>query len=63
MMFNYPEWQSNLVSQHENSTNKAVNENLTLTWMGNLLIADFFAKQNTGGAKERVVLLWLGGDI
>jgi len=28
-----------------------------------LFIADFFATQNIGGAKELVVLLWLSGDI
>ena len=28
-----------------------------------LFIANFFAAQNIGGAKELVVLLWLGGNI
>jgi len=28
-----------------------------------LFIANFFATQSIGGAKEIVVLLWLSGDI
>ncbi len=46
-----------------NQTNLSKKSKITITNYFYLFIANFFATQVIGGAKELVVLLWLSGDI